>query len=173
MNNKIPDLIEAMKNPPPLRLATIEYKSHFMQMIGISFASIFLIWKGFWYIIPAFIFGIGISYSQGMSSYRKYQVIKEFTKPENPKNYEKDISWTRRRSKIIGHVYGDKSAWMSSFIAVITPALIYDINSSRWFLMIVFPITMAITYFIFHFYILYWISYRIYKEDILEAKDKK
>ncbi len=161
---------KAIKNPPPDRLAGIEYKSHFMQMVGITFASVFLMWKGFWYIIPAFLFGIGISYSQGMTSYKKYQMIKEFMKPENPKDFDKDISWTRRRSKIVHHVYGSKASWMAAFISVVVPVLLYDFNSSRLFLSIAYPITIIISYFVFHFYLMYWAANYLYKEEMQGKK---
>ena len=79
MNQK---LIQAIKNPPPERLASIEYKSHFLQGIGITVVCIFLIAKGFWYIIFAFVFGVGISYSQGITAYKKYQMIMSLQHPE-------------------------------------------------------------------------------------------
>ena len=79
--NKYQEWKQAIKSPPPERLAKIEYQSHFFQMIGISFVCIILLFKGFWYIIFAFIFGLGISYSQGMSAFIKHRNIMALIKP--------------------------------------------------------------------------------------------
>ena len=73
--NKYQQWKHAIKNPQPERLAKVEYQSHFFQMIGITVVCIALIIKGFWWIIFAFIFGLGISYSQGMSAMIKYRNI--------------------------------------------------------------------------------------------------
>ena len=99
--SKFQKLKQAIKNPPPERLAKIEYRSHMYQAFGISFVCVMLIFKGFWYIIFAFIFGVGISYSQGMGAYQRYKVIMEIKGEENMEDFEDDISPTRRRSKII------------------------------------------------------------------------
>jgi len=77
--SKWKEALEKMKSPPPERLAKIEYQSHFMGMIGVIVASIFLVYKGFWYIIFAFVFSLGVSYSQGMAAYQKYKMILQYT----------------------------------------------------------------------------------------------
>ena len=96
---KLQELKQAIKNPPPERLARIEYRNHFYLIGAYIFAGGFLFRAGFWYIIPIFIFSSLISYSAGMSALMKYRVIKQFVPEVKPKDYEKDISITRRRSK--------------------------------------------------------------------------
>ncbi|KKK52130.1 hypothetical protein LCGC14_3107970, partial [marine sediment metagenome] len=108
--NKYQQFKKALQNPPPERLAKIEYQSHLLQAFGITTVSIILIFKGLWYIIFAFIFATGINYSQGMSAYNKYNNIMAIITPEKVKDYDKDISPTRRRRKIITHVFGS-AAW--------------------------------------------------------------
>lgn len=164
--NKLNKLKQAIKNPPPERLAAVEYKSHFMQMLGISAVCIILIAKGLWYIIFAFIFGLGISYSQGMTAYQKYKAIMSLRHPERIEDFERDISFTRRRSKIVQSVIGKWGNFVSIIIAVAGAVLIIDPFSSRWLLMLLYPITIAVGYFFVHFFILYWICYPIYKKKL-------
>ena len=64
MMSKIRDLKHAVANPPAARLAKTEYISHFLSLFGILAVCIFLIFKGFWYIIFALIFGVGVSRSE-------------------------------------------------------------------------------------------------------------
>ena len=162
MKNKIKELKEAMSNPPPERLAKIEYQSHFLQIIGITFVCIALLVKGFWYIIFAFIFGTGISYAQGMTAYRKYIVIKSMTNPEQPHEFEDEKSPTRRRSKIIEYVI-PQSKWLAVISSVILTILSIDPTLSRWILMLVYPMTLGLYFIGIYFFILYWICYPIYK----------
>ena len=164
--NKLEQLKHAMKNPPPERLAKIEYKSHMYQAFGISFVCIILIAKGMWYIIFAFVFGLGISYSQGMTAFQKYNMIMSMIKPEAIEDYEKDISFTRRRSKIIESVMGKKASWVSIIAAVVATVLVVDPTMSRWILMLVYPLCIAFIYIISYFFIAYWMSYLVYKKRI-------
>ena len=159
-------LINAIKNPPPERLAQIEYRSHLLQAFGIAVVCIFLIMKGFWYIIFAFIFGIGISYSQGMSALMKYRNILALKQPETLKDYESDISPTRRRSKIISSVMGKWAGWVSVIISVVTTVLIIDPSLSRWILSILYPIIIIALYIFYYYFVLYWITYPIYKRRL-------
>lgn len=115
--NKFKKLKEAISNPPPERLAGIEYRSHFLQMIGVTFVCGMLLFKGFWYIIFAFIFSLGISYSQGMTAYQKYKFIASMTPKEEPKDFIKDVSPSRKRDKIIQHTLGEKAKWTSLFVS--------------------------------------------------------
>ncbi len=163
MNQKLKD---AIKNPPPERLAKIEYQSHFLQIIGITTVCIVLFMKGFWYIIFAFIFSVGISYSQGMTAYAKYKMIKGLRPEEKIEDYEKDISFTRRRSKIITSVVGSYGKWLSIIVSVVGSYYLLGINHSRLFLSSVYPLTILFTYVLFYFYILYWITYPFYKRRI-------
>ena len=95
-------LKEAIANPPPERLASIEYRSHFLSILGILVVSVVLFLKGFWYIIFALIFGVGVSYSQGMTAYRKYKnILAIMGKEEKFEDLKDDISPTRMRGKII------------------------------------------------------------------------
>jgi len=160
MNQK---LIDAIKNPPPERIAAIEYRSHLFQAIGIMFVCTILIAKGFWYIIFAFIFGVGISYSQGITAYKKYKMIMSLKHPEKAEDFEKEKSPTRRRSKIINHVMGSYAKWFSIFLSVIISVIIIQARFSRWILMLVYPMSIILCYIIIYFLILFWICYPIYK----------
>lgn len=168
---KLEDLKEAVKNPPPERLAAIEYRSHFLQMLGITIVCIVLIAKGFWYIIFAFVFGVGISYSQGMSAYAKYKMINSLISKPNPLNYDSDISPTRRRSKIIQHVFGKKARWISIFISVLVPLFIINPITSRWYFSIAYLLTLIAVYILVYFFVFFWIAYPFYKKEI-EIKGK-
>jgi len=154
-----------MKNTPPERLAKIEYKSHLYQAFGISFVCILLISKGLWYIIFAFIFGLGISYSQGITAYQKYRMIMSLKSPERIEDYEKDISPTRRRNKIIKSIFPPAN-WFSIISSVIITLLIIDPHYSRWLLMILYPITIGVFYIFFYFFVFYWICYPFYRRRI-------
>ncbi len=164
--NKYKQWKAAIKSPPPERLAKIEYRSHFFQMLGISLVCILLIYKGFWYIIFAFVFGLGISYSQGMSAYIKYNNIMALLYPEQAKDYEKDISPTRRRGKIITHVFGKASKWYAIISSVLLTFVILGLDNSRLMLSILYPVLIILFYVGFYFFILYWIAYPIYKRDV-------
>jgi len=166
MKQKFKKLKEAIKNPPPERLAKIEYRSHFMQLLGISAVCILLINKGLWYIIFAFIFGIGVSYSQGMTAFKKYEIISSYKSPESLEDYEKDISPSRRRSKIVESVMGRWAKWISIIVSVVVAVLVIDSSLSRWLLMVFYPITLSVLFIFIYFFILYWITYPIYRRRI-------
>lgn len=155
-----------MKNPPPERLAKIEYQSHFFQMIGITMVCIVLIFKGLWWVIFAFIFGLGISYSQGMTSYIKYNNIMELLQPEAIENYDRDISPTRRRSKIINHVFGSSAHWSSVLISVILPIFFIQLSESRAMFSLAYILMMGLIYTLVYFFMFYWIAYPIYKKEV-------
>ena len=154
--NKYKELKEAMGNPPPQRLAKIEYQSHFLSMIGVMFVCIVLLSKGFWYIIFAFVFSLGISYSQGMSAYRKYVNIMNVVEPEQAKEFENDISPTRRRSKIIDYVFGKHTLKIVGVISVIITVFLVDPTMSRWLLVPVYLMSIMLLYIVIYFLILYW-----------------
>jgi len=171
--NKFQKIKQAIQNTPPERLAKIEYQSHFLQMIGISVVCIFLLTQGFWYIIFAFIFGLGISYSQGISAYRKYKNIIAIVGEEKPKDFEKDISLTRRRSKIIRFALGGKAKWISIVLAIVLTVATISPYYNRWILMATYPITISVYFFLIYFFVCYWISYPIYKKRIKKEVKKK
>ena len=156
----------AISNPPPERLAKIEYQSHLLQAIGIIFVCGMLIYKGFWYIIFAMIFGVGVSYSQGITAYKKYVMIKSLTQEEDPRDYEKDISFTRRRHKIINYVIGKWGQIICSILAVLFT--IYSINPywNRYILMVAYPLSILVVYLSLYLFICYWMCYPIYKTSI-------
>ncbi|KKN40793.1 hypothetical protein LCGC14_0730090 [marine sediment metagenome] len=162
--NKLQELKEAMQTPPPERLAKIEYQSHFMTMLGVSVVCVVLIMKGLWYIIFAFIFSLGVSYSQGMTAYAKYKNIMFLVKPEHPSNYDKDISPTRRRSKIINYVFKENAKWASIVTSVIVSVMIIGpptlVQSLAYFILI--PTIFTLMY----FFIFYWMAYPIYKREV-------
>lgn len=169
---KLQKVKEAIKNPPPERLAKIEYQSNFLQMVGITIVSIVLIYKGLWYIIFAFIFSLGISYSQGMNAYRKYKNIQEFLPKERPEEFEKDISPSRRRGKIIEYVFGGKVRWMAVIISVIITYLI--VKDMVWWLksLLVFP-TVLFLFIALYFFVIYNLAYPIYKKRMKRGEDEK
>lgn len=164
--NKYQQFKEAVRNTPPERLARIEYQSHFFQMMGISIVCIVLIVKGLWWVIFAFIFGLGISYSGGMSAYIKYRNIMALLKPEHFSEYEKDQSPTRKRGKIVDHVFGKGSKWVAIVIAVLGTFIILGDNYSRVTLSLLYPIVSIIFYFAIYFILFYWVAHPIYKKQV-------
>lgn len=163
---KLGDWKKAMKSPPPERLAKVEYQSHFFQMFGISIVCVILIAKGLWYVIFAFIFGLGISYSQGMSAYIKYNNIMALIQPEAVKDYGKDISPTRRRGKIINHVYGSSSKWVSMLVSVMGTFLILGVDYSRLILSLIYPIVIIINYILVYYFMFYYAALYEYKREM-------
>ncbi|KKM60956.1 hypothetical protein LCGC14_1536570 [marine sediment metagenome] len=170
---KLQDAYEAMKNPPPERLARIEYRNQFYLIGAYVFAGTFLIYHGFWYIIPIFLFSSFISYAQGMTSYKKYQVIKQFVPEEKPEEFENEISPTRKRSKIINYVYGRHVSWGLAGTSVVLALFVIDPTQSRWMLMLLYPFVMLSTYFALYFGIMYWIALPIYRSKMKNEKGGK
>lgn len=164
--SKLQQFKEAVKNPRPDRLAQIEYRSHFMQMLGVSTVCLILILKGLWYIIFAFVFSLGISYSQGMSSYMKYKNIVAIMGKEPIEDYEKDVSPTRKRSKIINHVFGSSAKWASIIVSVLLSFVIIGVERSRLILSLSYPILTTIFFVLFYFFLFYWVANLEYKKEI-------
>ncbi len=162
----IGDWKKAMRNTPPERLAKIEYQSHFLQILGISLVSVILIIRGFWFIIFAFIFALGISYSQGTSAYIKYHNIMALIKPESVRDYEKDISFTRRRGKIINHVFGSSAKWVAIIMAVIAAAGVLGFDRSPLINSLTYPITLGVFYTFFYYFGLYYPAKVQYNNEI-------
>ncbi len=157
----------AIKSPPPERLAKIEYQSHFFQMMGISIVCIMLVMKGYWYIILAFVFGLGISYSQGMSAYIKYNNIMQLINPEAVKDYDSDVSPTRRRSKIVNHVFGSSAKWGSIAVAIIFPLFFIQFAESRVMFSLAYIMMMIVLFVLTYFFFFYWIAYPVYKKEVM------
>lgn len=163
---KFQQLKGAMKNPAPERLAKIEYQSHFLQMLGITIVCIILIFRNLWWIIFAFIFGLGISYSQGMTAYIKYNNIMELLTKESIGDFEKDISPTRRRSKIINHVFGSSAKWSSLLLSVTIPLFFIKLSSSRLMFSLAYILMIGLIYTLIYFFFFYWIAYPMYKKEV-------
>ena len=164
---------EAVKNPRPDRLAKIEYQSHFMGMLGVSVVCVILILRGFWWVIFAFIFSLGVSYSQGMKAYVTYHNIRSLMQDENPADFKKDISPTRRRGKIIVFVFGEKAKWLSSVIAVVISWLLIGTSFNRWILMLVYPMSIGVIHILIYFFIFYFIANIIYEKKMAREVEKK
>ncbi len=164
--NKYQEFKQAIKSPAPERLAKVEYQSHFFQMIGISIVCIILILKGFWWIIFAFIFGLGISYSQGMSAFIKYTNIMALLKPESFKDYDKDKSPTRRRSKIINHVFGSTAKWVSILISAAIPFFFIGYADSRLAFTFAYIMMMMVLFVLTYFFLFYWAANAVYQKEV-------
>lgn len=167
------DLKQKMANPPPERLAAIEYRSHFMQMIGVTVVCVILILRGLWFVIFAFIFSIGISYSQGVTAYQKYQMIKSMSSPEP---VELIKSPTRKRGRIITEVWGSKPNYVVALItAVSTIAISNRYYSDVHFLIytLLFVITLIFIYIMTYYFPCYWLANYFYKKKKGETKNGK
>jgi hypothetical protein len=169
-------LKKALKNPPAERLASIEYKSHALNILGILVVTILLILHGFWYIIFAFIFGAGVSYSQMMSSYAKYKAIKRFN-PMNLPKIDKDPSPSRRRHRIIQETLGRKTQWALGFALALSIYLAM-LPTTRAMAFAYFGI-FFVSWLVLYFFPTYWIASYMYKakrrlkKDGRKEKDKK
>lgn len=160
MSNKWLELKEKIKNPPADRLAKIEYRSHFYNMMGVSLVCIILIVKGYWYVILAFIFSLGVSYSQGMTSYKKYQMICAMT---SKIPIENEMSPSRKRDRIIKETIGVKARVITSIFAGLAPLFIIpEINRAIYSLSYAF---LSIFIFIITYYFpFYWIANYLYNK---------
>ncbi len=166
MIKKYQEFKKAIANTPPERLAKIEYQSHFLQMLGVSIVCVILVLKGLWYIIFAFIFSLGISYSQGMGAYRKYRNIMAIIKPEPMSEYDKDISPTRRRGKIIDHVMGSGAKWSSIFTSVVLSFIIIGFDHAWYLQSIAYFVSIIVIYILVYYFVFYWIAYPQYKKEV-------
>ena len=157
--SKLQQLKQAIKNPPPERIAKVAYQSHFLNIIGVLFVCAILVSKGFWYIIFAFIFSLGISWSSGMSELMKYRTIMEFK--EDKIDIDKEISPTRKRTRIIESIFG-KFAWWISIVASIMICYIY-IGYSVWYAKLAFGMFAILFHIIIYYFGLYSMANWIYK----------
>ena len=156
---KLDELKEAMKNTPADRLAKIEYQSHFMQMIGVSIVCSILIFKGFWWIIAAFIFSLGVSFSQFISAYQKYHAIKDII--GDTYNVKKDKSFTRKREYIISQTFGKWMKWCMMLSAAILAWCWVPYHT--WYYKILFTFSLLVIYIILYFFITFHIANKFYK----------
>lgn len=165
MTSKWKQLKDAIANPPPERLAAIEYRSAFLQIMGIIFVCIILIAKGFWWVIFALIFGVGISYSQGITAYQKYQMMMELKSPETIGDIDREISPSRKRGRIVRHVFGEKPRYASSVIAVVAAAFTIPPSLNIWYYNLAFVLLIATYYIGVYFFVFYWIANYIYRRE--------
>ncbi len=164
----IKEIKQAISNPPPGRLERIEYQSHFLQILGVLAVCALLIWKGLWYVIFAFIFSVGVSYSQGVSAYRRYRIISQHSEPYDPKL---DKSPTRRRDFIIKKILGKYSWIIAAVISMIITYFIIPFD--KWYMKISFTMIILFNYLIIYFIIFYLIAKPIYDRRIKKEGNKK
>ncbi len=152
--NKIKQIKNAIANTSPERLAKIEYQSHFMQIIGVTIVCGILIWKGFWWIILAFVFSIGVSVSQAISAHQKYTAIMSIV--GDTYNYDKDKSPTRRRDHVIKNTLGFWSKPVSVFVSLVVCMRYVPYNT--WYYKILFAVCLLTVYLVFYFFPIYWMA---------------
>lgn len=156
---KLQQLKEELRDPPPERVAKIEYKSHFMQILGTMIVCAILIYKGLWYIIFAFIFSIGVSYSQGINAYKRYRIIAGAR--EGDYDPKLDKSPTRRRDFIIKKILG-KYIWIIA--AIISFFITYKFLSlDKWFMKFAFAMVLFFNFLIIYFFLFYFVANTFYK----------
>jgi hypothetical protein len=103
--SKFQEWKEYVTSPPPELIAKVEYRSEILGALGILIVCGILIAKGFWWAILAMIFSIGGSWARGMSAYGRYKVFNSF-KPEETYEYIlEDISFTRRKQRLLVQRY--------------------------------------------------------------------
>lgn len=156
---------DKIKNPPADRLASIEYKSHFMQMLGTLMVCIILVARGYWYVIFAFIFALGISYSQGITAYQKYKMIISMKDPESLASIGEEKSPTRRRDKVIKSVFGNKGLWICSVISALAPSLFIP-KIHFIFYTLAYVLSIIFIYALIYYFLCYWIAYPFYKRKL-------
>ncbi len=156
--NKLQEIKEAMKNTSPVKLAKIEYQSHFMQILGVAAVCGILIFRGLWWVIFAFVFSLGVSLSQGISSYQKYHAIRDII--GDTYDVKKDKSYTRKRDYINTQVYGRSMKWMITILSILLPILFIPYNN--WYMKIVFALSILVIYVVVYFKFVYFFAKKIY-----------
>ncbi len=153
--SKFQEVKTAIKNTPPERLAKIEYQSHFMHMIGVSIVCGILIFKGFWWIIFAFVFSLGVTFSQWISAHQKYRAIVSLI-GRREYDYDSDKSFTRKRDYIIKQAFG-KFNWI--LMAIASFAITYlAVPRDSWYMNIAFSLVFLMTYIFLYFFLTYWVA---------------
>lgn len=152
--NKLEELKTTIRNTPPERLAKVEYRSHFLQILGTIAVCSILVYKGYWYIIFAFIFSLGVSYSQGVSSYQKYNAIMEIR--GNHYDPIKDKSPTRKRDYLIKKTFGSLFWFIVVLFSFFLTYLI--VPTTRWYMKVSFAMVFLLIYLLLYFFLLYWVA---------------
>ena len=165
---KLQKIKQAITNPPAGRLEKIEYQSHFMQILGVMAVCSILIWKGFWYIIFAFVFSIGVSYSQGVAAYRRYRIISQYKEPYSIKL---DKSPTRRRDHVIKQVLG-KYSWIIAAVISMLITWVF-IPFDKWYMKVSFTMVILCNYLVIYFIFFYLIAKPFYDKRIKKKVKKK
>lgn len=171
MMSKIRDLKHAVANPPAARLAKTEYISHFLSLFGILAVCIFLIFKGFWYIIFALIFGVGVSYSQGMTALQKYRMIVTMQPKVKIEEFSNDISFSRRRAKIVGWAYGRIPSLVSIVFAILFSVFVVSHIVDSFLLKIsLYPIIAILIYAFLYYFCFYELANIRYRKELKNNK---
>jgi len=165
---KLKEVREAILNPPPGRLERIEYRSHFMQILGVSVVCGILISRGLWWVIFAFVFSVGVSYSQGIGAYKRYKALMQYQPVED---FSKDKSPTRKRDFIIKKVLGKYSWIIAAVISVVLTFFI--IPRDTWYMKIVFGFMILTIYLVSYFVLFYFIAKPIYNYKIKKGGKNK
>lgn len=126
-------------------------------MLGVITVCSILIYKGYWYIIFALVFTLGVSYSQGMSAYNKYKLIKKVV-GDRYKNPQDDPSPTRRKNRVIEERFGSWAKYLSITKAVVFSWLIFDPGAHGWFIKTLFVFSSLISYLFVYYFPVYWIA---------------
>lgn len=168
--SKWDNLKEKIANPPPVRLAKVEYQSYMLNILGVLATSIILIYKGYWYIIFAFLFGVGASYSQMITAYRKYSLIKGMMPQEKPEDFENEISPSRKRSKIINYVFPKITIWLCYIISIGLGLLIINPIGKKWYQNLATPLLIFGIFIFLYFFVLYGVAKIIYDKKVKGGK---
>lgn len=165
-------------SPPPHILARIEYRGHFLNILGVLAVSLVLMFKGYWYAIFAFIFSTLVSYSQGMSALQRYRVFVSMLPEETYEYILSDKSFTRKRQRLVNKRYVFYIRWLvlfSCFIIIIKlfglQSLTYS-NLNSYLKVIIYVIKIGLSTLVFYFIYLYLlIAYFIEKNERTKLKD--
>lgn len=168
--SKLKEAYARMKSPRPEVLAKVEYQSHFLGITGVIATSIVLIYKGYWYVIFAFIFSMGASYAQGMAALQKYRLLVSLQPKEQPEDYLKDISFTRRRGKVISYVFGKKFSWLLSGISIVLTFFILNPVTKPWYYSVYYGILVILVYLFLYLVPTYYLAYILYKRKMKSEK---
>jgi len=164
---------EKITNPPPVRLASIEYKAQFMQIIAFLAAIIIFTIKGVWYVSTILFFAMIVTYTQAITAYRKWVMIASLETPEAVADYQHDTSPTRRRDKIIRHVLGGSSGfWAASAVAAIVPAFFLPFTNRIVYTISYIPSILLVFIFAYYF-LMYWACLPVYNKEIRRLQNAK
>ncbi len=103
--SKFQEWKQYVMSPPPEVIKKIEYRSEFLNALGILVVCGILIYTGFWWAILAIIFSLGSGYSRWATAYSEYKLFMSFKPEENWDLILSDVSFTRRRQRLIKKRY--------------------------------------------------------------------